>query len=151
MTGDLIKISYSLTKEDLICCVCLGELEFPIIGCSNGSHFVCSDCFGGLRSRCPTCRTGFLFHNRFLESQLQSHLVPCENAPCERRLLPWSVDDHRQSCRHTEAYCFLCSREVSLDTMMEHIKTKCGAEWFERRGEVMDGTCRDGDRQHGSE
>jgi hypothetical protein len=24
--------------------------------------------------------------------------------------------------------------------MMEHIKTKCDAEWFERRGEVMDGT-----------
>ena len=40
MSEDSITIKYSLTKEDLICSLCLDELTLPIIQCANGNHFL---------------------------------------------------------------------------------------------------------------
>jgi hypothetical protein len=46
MSDDTIIIEYSLSKEDLICSLCLEELTLPIIQCANGNHFVGVKCKG---------------------------------------------------------------------------------------------------------
>ena len=36
-----ITVAFVLSKEELTCSLCFGELTFPITQCANGNHFVC--------------------------------------------------------------------------------------------------------------
>jgi hypothetical protein len=133
MSEDTITIEYSLSKEDLICSVCLDELTLPIIQCANGNHFVCVKCFRELQQRkCPICRTGKLLRNKFLDVQLEPSMIRCSNKGCRKYLLPWSEVAHLADCRYTEVECFLCESPISLDSLIEHIKTECDTEWLDR-------------------
>ena len=132
MSEDSITIKYSLTKEDLICSVCLDELTLPIIQCANGNHFVCVKCFRHMQRKCPVCRTGKLFRNKFLEANLEPSMTRCRNEECKKQLLPWSQESHLAVCKHTQVECFLCESPVSTHSLIEHIKTYCDTEWLER-------------------
>jgi hypothetical protein len=140
MSEDTITIQYSLSKEDLICCVCLEELTCPIIQCANGNHFVCVKCYRQVQRSCPVCRTGKLFRNKFLEIKLEPSMITCSNETCKKRLLPWSQEKHLAVCKHTEVECFLSDSRISLDSLIEHIKTECDIEWLERDGDATSGS-----------
>jgi hypothetical protein len=139
MSEDTITVEYSLSKEDLICSVCLDELTLPIIQCANGNHFVCVKCFREVR-KCPVCRTGKLFRNKFLEVQLEPSMIQCSNEGCKKYLLPWSEESHLAVCKHTEVNCFLCDSSVSLNSLIEHIKIDCDTEWIETDGNTTSGS-----------
>jgi len=132
MSQDTIIIKYSLSKEDLICSVCLDELTFPVIQCANGNHFVCVKCFRQVQRKCPVCRIGRLFRNKFLEAKLEPSMISCRNEECKKQLLPWSQESHLAVCKHTQVECFLCEAPVSTDSLIEHIKGDCYTEWLER-------------------
>ncbi len=141
MSEDSITIEYTLSREDLICSVCLDELTLPIIQCANGNHFVCVKCFCELHRKCPVCRTGKLFRNKFLEVKLHSSMVSCSNEKCQKDLLPWSKETHLVVCKHTKGICFLCdSNNISLDSLIEHVKTDCDTEWLERDDNATSGS-----------
>ncbi len=97
MTTNTISMQYDLSKEDLICSVCLDEITFPVIQCTNGNHFVCLTCFRELNRKCPVCRTGRLFHNKFIQTKLEPSMVSCSNQNCDKKVLPWSKDSHQES------------------------------------------------------
>ncbi len=140
MSEDRIIIAYALSKEDLICSVCLDELTLPIIQCANGNHFVCVKCFREVQRKCPVCRTGKLFRNKFLEVKLEPSMIRCSNAECKKQLLPWSQESHLAVCKHTEVECFLCESPVSIDCLIEHIKSDCDTEWLERNDNSTSGS-----------
>ncbi len=139
MSEDRITIEYTLSKEDLICSVCLDELTCPIIQCPNGNHFVCAKCLPKMQRKCPLCRTSKLFRNKFLEVKLEPSMIPCSNYKCNKLLLPWSEESHFNDCKYTETNCFLCDSLVSLASLMEHIKTECDTEWLENDGNATSG------------
>ena len=140
MTTNTISIQYDLSKEDLICSVCLDEITFPVIQCTNGNHFVCLTCFRELHRKCPVCRTSRLFHNKFLQTKLEPSMVSCSNQNCDKKVLPWSKESHLAICKYTKVNCFLCDKLVSLDSFIEHLKTDCDTEWFEKTDETIAGS-----------
>jgi len=82
-----------------------------------------------------------LFHNKFIETQLDSQIISCSNDSCDKKLLPWSVDSHAAVCRNALFDCFLCDSPVSLASLEEHIKTGCcDTEWLEINDDRTDGT-----------
>jgi hypothetical protein len=67
-------------------------------------------------------------------------MIKCSNEGCRRYLLPWSEKGHLASCRYTEVECFLCEIPISLDSLIEHIKTDCDTEWLDRDDNATSGS-----------
>jgi hypothetical protein len=67
-------------------------------------------------------------------------MIPCSNEKCKQHLLPWSQESHLAVCKHTEGECFLCDSPISLDSLIEHIKTECDTEWLEKDNETTAGS-----------
>ena len=98
-------------------------LEFPLIQCTQGLHFVCRNCFDKIGNHCPACKTNRLFRNRLLEKELVKVMSNCTNFGCSEKLFPWLIDRHIEKCPYTKSKCFYCEDLISLNSIVDHIKS----------------------------
>lgn len=149
METDIINISLSLNKEELVCCVCHESLTKQIFQCVKGNHYMCDTCDSKWKkNECPTCRNPTrLIRNIFFEEQLKQHLKPCQNIGCCEKFFKWD-DDH--TCPFAPIKCRICKREVSgnISSVCSHFDGLCdetfkviNVESFVKRLKIKTYTC----------
>ena len=123
-----INYSIAIKQSEFTCCVCLENINFPIIQCANGSnpHFICLTCRVRMSQKCPQCKTDSLFQNKQLQTTLAPFLKSCTNDNCKMRVVQWNLHEHVGDCDYKNHRCFICQKRViSRKTMQSHFETKC--------------------------
>ena len=127
--------SIAIKQSALTCCVCLENINFPIIQCANGSnpHFICMTCQPRVNQKCPQCKTKSLFYNKQLQVTLAPFLESCTNEYCKMRMFQWNLNEHVADCDYKKHTCFICRRKgISRKTMQSHFETKCNTQIVQR-------------------
>lgn len=125
-----ILVQIKIDKELLKCQICLGYVDFPILQCSFGPHYICHQCGTKIR-KCQICRSGRFVYNRLLGGELLQHAKACTVPGCGRLCLPWTKDHHELECRHRPQPCFLCGQLVSLSEIESHFSTGCSCVYMD--------------------
>lgn len=102
-----VDINFSLSKEDLSCCICYDDVPFPLIRCTNSLHFVCKKCYRKCHKNCPQCRTS---------------VINCDNEGCPLQMFEWSHQQHQSECCYKQFNCMFCNSLLSIPSLKEHLK-----------------------------
>ena len=125
-----VKVSYSLTKKDLECCICYDVIyNLPLIQCSTGNHFVCRKCRVKTNGDCPICCTSPLLENKLLSKNIKKHTIKCPNVGCNEQIIHWGKSIHQEHCTYVKSSCFLCNIQVDMAYLSDHLKTDCDSLW----------------------
>lgn len=119
-----ILVQMEIDQHLLKCQICLGYVEFPILQCSVGPHYICGECVGKVR-KCEICKTGRFFQNRLLGEQLLPHCTTCCIPGCGKVCLPWTKGSHILACRYRPQSCFFCGVLVSQGKLEHHLSEDC--------------------------
>lgn len=120
--------------------ICYETITVPILQCVNGLHFCCLDCITKYEKSCLQCRSGKVFHNKFLEKLVKKQMVKCSHDGCPKYLFKWAKDEHEPECAYIETECEYCNLSISMKSIAEHVKSKCNLEWLEHTHEHQGGT-----------
>lgn len=124
--GD-IKIETTISKEKIVCSVCLNCISGHIYRCTQSLHLNCESCALKL-TNCPMCRCGNKpVRDQILEKALKPYKTKrCLHPNCKQKILEWD-QDHAQICKHLPTKCRVCKREISSDftTMITHYEEYC--------------------------
>ncbi|KAG8053593.1 hypothetical protein GUJ93_ZPchr0001g29932 [Zizania palustris] len=143
------KVTYSMDRDVLECCICLTPFEAQIYMCKNG-HAACGKCCLGLKRACAYCSESIGdIRCRPLEALLASMSSPCyfRGNGCMQTVAYCDKRSHEESCPYAPCHCpfegcsylgLLLHRHV-LD---EHAKSKSAAVTTTGSGSARSATAR---------
>ena len=130
----------SCLKEQVRCKACLKvPISAPIYNCPEG-HIICSSCYKGARSECPSCHklVGCTLSLIGL-TLIQKIKHSCPYPKCTERIDLALIPEHRKICSFRPVVCpeAKCKTEVSYHKLLEHIQKECKHSHYEQNSRTI--------------